>query len=631
MSYLFPSGRFSGTTSSGAPLVGGKLYTYVSGTTTNKATYTDSTLAVANTNPVILDARGEAQVWLAADGAYTFVLKDDANTTIWTVDGVFDPSNAANAAILGDFADQSDAAKGAGLIGYRGRTVYQRLGDRLSIEDAGLRSSALGSANLAALNSVIGAVREISVPLAEYTLSADPTNPLGAQYAGSGRLLKPVTGGTQQINLSVDANRLVFGQEYLYSVHNKFRARTAVKCIFSGDSTTEGAGITDPTALMHTLVKNYVADRGFYSETFNAGHSGATTAQWISSGYLAADLAALPDLYVIRWGINDPGWNKNGTAGTLDQYELEKANRRDASDFITSLRAGLATCRAAKSIADLAIIVMMPNSTSDSPNGRDEKWYEIIKNGVKQACRDYQCAFIDTYSLLADSRVAAGRYMDDPFGDGRAIHPLEAMNRMIAPYIVDLIAPVGLNLQNVPQSVATPAVTLLPNLYGYGISTWKVNWVINGSTVDGTLVNIRSADSQAIQIVYPNGLATRRPSIRVGSADQTSWLEWISSSTNTLSLAGTWVTDTRALTFEKSDGRVYLCGRIKNGSTSAASVVATLPAGYRPLADSCIVCVCGTGGTQIATLQVNTAGQIVILSCPSNALLDFSGASFTTY
>jgi len=76
----------------GNPLVAGKLYTYAAGTTTPLATYTDSTGATPNTNPIILDSRGEANVWLAAQ-SYKFVLKTSTDSTIWTVDNV---SNAIN-------------------------------------------------------------------------------------------------------------------------------------------------------------------------------------------------------------------------------------------------------------------------------------------------------------------------------------------------------------------------------------------------------------------------------------------------------------------------------------------------------------------------------------------------------
>jgi len=76
----------------GDPLVGGKLYTYAAGTTTPLATYTDSTGATPNTNPIILDSRGEANVWLTAV-AYKFELKTSADALIWTVDNI---SNALN-------------------------------------------------------------------------------------------------------------------------------------------------------------------------------------------------------------------------------------------------------------------------------------------------------------------------------------------------------------------------------------------------------------------------------------------------------------------------------------------------------------------------------------------------------
>jgi len=68
----------------GAPLAGGKLYTYAPGTSTNKATYTDSGGLTPNANPVVLDANGEADIWLS--GNYKLVLKTSADVTQWTVD-----------------------------------------------------------------------------------------------------------------------------------------------------------------------------------------------------------------------------------------------------------------------------------------------------------------------------------------------------------------------------------------------------------------------------------------------------------------------------------------------------------------------------------------------------------------
>lgn len=64
-----------------------KLYTYSAGTTTPQTTYTDSALAVANANPIILDAGGRATIFLSAT-SYKFVLKDASDATIWTQDTI---------------------------------------------------------------------------------------------------------------------------------------------------------------------------------------------------------------------------------------------------------------------------------------------------------------------------------------------------------------------------------------------------------------------------------------------------------------------------------------------------------------------------------------------------------------
>lgn len=84
---LSPSPKMQFFTAAGIPLVGGKLFTYASGTTVPLATYTDSTGNFANANPVILDSRGEASVWFGPS-RYTLVLKDADNNLIWTADGV---------------------------------------------------------------------------------------------------------------------------------------------------------------------------------------------------------------------------------------------------------------------------------------------------------------------------------------------------------------------------------------------------------------------------------------------------------------------------------------------------------------------------------------------------------------
>jgi len=65
MTFLTPSAKQQFFSDAGVPLVGGKVYTYEAGTSTPLATYQDSTGVTANTNPIILDSRGEANIWLS--------------------------------------------------------------------------------------------------------------------------------------------------------------------------------------------------------------------------------------------------------------------------------------------------------------------------------------------------------------------------------------------------------------------------------------------------------------------------------------------------------------------------------------------------------------------------------------
>lgn len=70
-------------------LAGGKLYFYVSGTTTPQDTYSDSGLTTPNSNPVILDSAGRIpEIYAAYDKTFRVVLKTSADVTVWTKDNV---------------------------------------------------------------------------------------------------------------------------------------------------------------------------------------------------------------------------------------------------------------------------------------------------------------------------------------------------------------------------------------------------------------------------------------------------------------------------------------------------------------------------------------------------------------
>lgn len=73
----------------GRPLIGGRIHTYVAGSSTRATTYKDAAKAQPNTNPIVLDGRGEAQIYLAEGVEYKFVIEDSKGALIYTQEPVY--------------------------------------------------------------------------------------------------------------------------------------------------------------------------------------------------------------------------------------------------------------------------------------------------------------------------------------------------------------------------------------------------------------------------------------------------------------------------------------------------------------------------------------------------------------
>lgn len=122
----------------GVLLVGGHLYTYTAGTTTQKTAYTDAAGAVPQTYTsdglggqyIALNARGElpAPLFLTT-GAYDITLKRADGTTVWTRQAVpvGDAAGAVGALLTAfqtSLASATDPALGANMVGYAPTQVY---------------------------------------------------------------------------------------------------------------------------------------------------------------------------------------------------------------------------------------------------------------------------------------------------------------------------------------------------------------------------------------------------------------------------------------------------------------------------------------------------------------------------
>ena len=146
-------------TDAGVIAAGYKLYTYVAGSVgTAQATYSDSALAVANANPIVLDSAGRAKIFLPGQ-SFKFVLKTAADVTVWTIDNVaatpeFDvdldvTGTAGEALSAGEFVYCSDGS-GALTVGRwylaDGDLPYASLGaGAVGVVPADIASAAEGS------------------------------------------------------------------------------------------------------------------------------------------------------------------------------------------------------------------------------------------------------------------------------------------------------------------------------------------------------------------------------------------------------------------------------------------------------------------------------------------------------
>ena len=88
MALLSPNPKQQFFDANGQPLVGGKVYTYAAGTTTPITTYVDSAGVTTNTNPIILDSRGMANIWLLSTAVYKYAVFDAVDVPIFTTDNI---------------------------------------------------------------------------------------------------------------------------------------------------------------------------------------------------------------------------------------------------------------------------------------------------------------------------------------------------------------------------------------------------------------------------------------------------------------------------------------------------------------------------------------------------------------
>lgn len=407
------------------------------------------------------------------------------------------------------------------------------------------------------------------------------------------------------VRVETPGDRIVDGREYLWPYWNKVLARQDCTVILSGDSTTEGVGISASAYLPHNLLYSLSLDAGIKNQSIiNEGHASQHTGTWDST-YVSSDMAQDPDLYVVRWGINDI------------------SSGRSAADFEASLRSGLGKVRAHAngSIDDCTVVLMVPNTISEDTYGRNEVWVETIRAIIRKAARDFECVYFDTYELLKDGETGTGRWLDDPSSLG-GIHPTDTMNAMIFGALAEVLWPRGVGpgrvngFANISGAVTTIAASVAPSNFPFGTSLYRTD---AGYPFDGIIFTTKHVDGPAIQFGFdyqanPNGW------VRIANTVGNSWSGWslmTSISSNVTPSAGYTLGTSNEVGRACREGNAVIGqGWLTKDSPStiaAGAGLATFPVSFRPKGEvlTAIMVADGSGNYEIVPAQVSPDGSLV--------------------
>ncbi|RAS13559.1 SGNH/GDSL hydrolase family protein [Ensifer adhaerens] len=457
-------------------------------------------------------------------------------------------------------------------------------------------------------------------------LVTDKTNN-GLELRGRGKLVTAITGGQWQHSTYADQG-IAFGREYLASAYMRMRAGqsssggTLGVCL-AGNSWISGTPAAENGESVVTVMSRTFEDNGCVNVAFtNVGVAGTLWEHLdvLGTGANPKRIGGNVKLLIITYVVNDgddaldiTGYNSN-----LD-YMAAKAREK-----LTAIRAD-----ADGTISNLSIILAIPGSTWDHPNGRDERWYEQVFALYRQLGREFSCAVFDGYRYFRDSRQAAGFWMDNPYGDGRAIHPGELMTGPFWAALVDAffsrnnIGSIATN-RHINQGAISgvPAASAIPTSYVFGIRQNRAT-VAQGWPMDGQLITYRNVDGPALQVLSSYASGARQVMTRISSAGFGGWEAWSGLAANLV--LGTNITTVGSVEAPKYwrgiDGDCTIAGMITATAAIAVNaVIAATPVGFRPPLD---VIFWGTDYSSNANvrMRLKTNGEIITETPISNGSL----------
>lgn len=154
----------------GDPLVGGKIETYLAGSTTPAQTYTDDSGSVTQANPIILNSLGYTPnpIWLTGGVSYKFVIKNAAGVIQRTVDDIAGVNDAS--------VSQSEWVDSGFVPTYINATSFSVPGDQTTVLQIGRRVRTTNTSGLvyATISNSVFAAGITTVTLTNDSTTLDP-------------------------------------------------------------------------------------------------------------------------------------------------------------------------------------------------------------------------------------------------------------------------------------------------------------------------------------------------------------------------------------------------------------------------------------------------------------------------